>query len=272
MAWRPAPATPLPATVPVWSSADTWLHSLSATLHTVEGEQARAAAHVRLDTVLDVAAAEARAADSRTGRGVTTSHETVAVWVGCSVATVRRVRALMIVLGHACVVTEGRYLTTAEREAAHEAHGGRQIRMASERALIQPRSTANEHLPLWGQISSTSSVSRNVPTHARARVGAASRPSTKNQSRSPRPTLAVQVLAGHLAARLPWLAAGHIGHLCRTLTTLGIDADGWTAQDVIDLLDRRNAVHGLYSLPVGSQRAPLALFAHQMREDRKSVV
>ena len=77
--------------------------------------------------------------------------------------------------------------------------------------------------------------------------------------------MAVQRLAGRLAQRLPWLARGHIGALCHTLSTLGLDDTGWTAQDVLDLLDRRNAEHGLYSVPSSSQREPLALLAHQLR-------
>ena len=77
--------------------------------------------------------------------------------------------------------------------------------------------------------------------------------------------MAVQRLAGRLAQRLPWLARGHIGALCHTLSTLGLDDTGWTAQDVLDLLDRRNAEHGLYSVPSSSQRDPLALLAHQLR-------
>lgn len=77
--------------------------------------------------------------------------------------------------------------------------------------------------------------------------------------------MSVQRLAAGIAQRLPWLARGHIGSLCRTLTVLGLDDTGWSAHDVIDMLDRRNVQLGLYSLTSGSQRDPLALFAHQVR-------
>ena len=76
----------------------------------------------------------------------------------------------------------------------------------------------------------------------------------------------MQRLAAGLAARLQWLARGHIGSLCRTLTVLGLDDTGWSAHDVIDMLDRRNVQLGLYSLTGGSQRDPLALFAHLIQQ------
>ena len=267
-AWRPANGPTLPATVPVWSSAAHWLETLAAALRTPQGEELRAAAKVSADTLIDVAAADARAADSRTGRGVATAHDTVAKALGCSGKTVQRARLLIEALGFAKTVIVGRYLTTEERAEAHAHHGGDQRRMASERALVVPRHVSNVHLPPWGCFNSHLPTRSDLPKRASARSGAASRQprTTKSPKRcQPRPTIAVQRLAAALAARLPWLARGHIGSLCRTLTVLGLDDTGWSASDVIDMLDRRNVQLGLYSLTGGSQRDPLALFAHQVR-------
>jgi len=177
-------------------------------------------------------------------------------------------RASRSVLGFACTVVPGRYLTTQERAAARAHHGGDQRRMASERALVVPRHVSNVHLPPWGCFNSHLPTRSDLPKRASARSGAASRQprTTKSPKRcQPRPTIAVQRLAAALAARLPWLARGHIGSLCRTLTVLGLDDTRWSASDVIDMLDRRNVQLGLYSLTGGSQRDPLALFAHQVR-------
>ncbi len=267
-AWRPSDGPTLPATVPVWSSAAHWLETLTAAITTPEGEELRAAAKVSIDTLLDVAAADARAADSRTGRGVTTAHETVAKALGCSAKTVQRARSLLEALGFAVTVVGGRYLTTEERAAATAHHGGDQRRMASERALLVPRSLTNVHLPRRGKSSSTLTSRSGLPTRADARGEAAPRPAPKRKAaRSflPRPPVAVQRLAAGLAQRLPWLARGHIGSLCHTLTRLGLDDVGWTAHDVIDMLDRRNLDIGLFEPSPSSQRDPLALFAHQVR-------
>ncbi len=267
-AWRPVNGPTLPASVPVWSSAGHWLETLAAALQTREGEELRAAARVRADTLIDVAAADARAADSRTGRGVTTAHETVAKALGCSAKTVQRARSLLEALGFARTVVLGRYLTADERADARAHHGGDQRRMASERALLVPRSLSNVHLPRGGCVISDVRSRTEVPKRADARSGAATRqPGTKGSSPScpSRPPIAIQRLAAGLAQRLPWLARGHIGSLCRTLAALGLDDTGWSAHDVIEMLDHRNLTLGLYSLPATTQRDPLALFAHQVR-------
>lgn len=267
-AWRPPDGPRLLPTVPAWRNADDWLAGLSEALRTPEGEEKRAAAKVSADTLIDVAAADARAADSLTGRGVTTAHDTVAKALGCSAKTVQRARLLIEALGFARTVVLGRYLTTQERAEANAHHGGNQRRIASERALLAPRPKRNVHLPLGGAVTTHLPSSCALPRRASARPGAASRQASTTQTRrsqAPRPTLAVQRLAASLAMRLPGLSRGHIGSLCRTLTVLGVDDDGWSAQDVLDVLDRRNVTLGWYSLPSSSQREPLALFAHQMR-------
>lgn len=269
-AWQPAHEATLPATVPVWSGAADWLSRLGAALDGPQGVTAREQTNlsIRTATVLDVAAVDARAANSRTGRDVMTAHETVATELGCSPKTVQRARTLIEALGYARTVVRGRYLTAQEREEARQHHGKTQLRMASRRALVVPRPQPNVHLPRRGDLCSQGSVRKYLPKHAQARAEAAPRPATKKKAAARsgvRPPLGVQRLAARIAERLPWLRGTHLWALCRTLMALDVDETGWTARDVIELLDRRNVALGLYSLPSGSQRAPLRLFAHQLR-------
>jgi hypothetical protein len=137
-----------------------------------------------------------------------------------------------------------------------------------------PRRPGNVHLPRRGQGSSHLPGLTVIPKGPAAAINdetrAASRPAATRKARRrhtrARPSLAVQRLAAGLALRLPWIATAHIGSLCHLLTTLGLDHNGWTAQDVLDLLETRNRRLGLYSIPPGGQRDPLALFAHELRD------
>lgn len=269
--WRPEPTEEVcrqRATTPAWWSAQDWLTRLSVAVATPQGEAARAAAKVSRATMMAVAAVDARTADHRTGRDVQTAHATVARALGCCAKTVQRARQLMEALGFARTIELGRYLTAPERVEAHSRHGGHQLRMASDRVLTMPRIAyqhENVHLPRRGQsCGSVTSVGR-TPTRADARAGGAPRPSATTR-KGPRPTLAMQRLAARLAARLPWLAHRHLWALCRTLAAVGIQPEDWTAGDLVNLLDRRNADRGLYSLAPTTQRDPLALLAHQLRD------
>lgn len=247
---------------PAWTSAAGWLDSLAAHLVTPEADQIRRQTSIRAETVLDVAAEDARAADSRTGRHVSTAHATVAALLGCSTKTVQRARTLVEQLGYAVTVAAGRYLTSTERLAAHEHHGGHQHRIASERALTVPRLSTNVHLPRRGQVVNTVQLRSNSPRRATARRG---RTATRTRSTNEAQPLAVQQLAAALASRLPWLARGHIGSLCSALTTLGIDATTWTARDVIERLDAANAAAGRTQPAAQDQRNPIGLFISQAR-------
>lgn len=272
------------STVTAWTSPAAWLESLAATLATAEGEALRAQFRIRAATVLDVARVETRAADARTGRNVCTAHETVAAEVGCSVSTVRRARDLITALGHAVTLAGGRYLTAAEREEARAAHGCRQVRAASTRALTMPRPRPNEHLPRRGEFFSSLPSRSGLPSRAHALDRAATRPQDQPSKTTTRPEgqprrrrpcsgsvpkpprpLWVQYLAAGLAERLPWLTQGrHIGALCDVLTAANVPA-GWTAATLLATIDQGNTERGLYALRAHQQRNPLALFAHQLR-------
>lgn len=258
--WRP---TSPPTAQPGWPGATGWLAGLTAMLQTLEGDTRRRQLAIRLETVLDVAAEDARAADSRTGRHVTTAHATVAAILGCSTKTVQRARLLLEGLGYATTVTPGRYLTTAERAAARLVHGGDQRRMASERTLTVPRSSTNVHLPRRGASSPTSLVRDGLPSSGIAARHRRRQP--QKRVKKDRPSLAVQKLGAGLARDVPWLARGHIGHLCHGLEALNLDNIGWTARDVLTLLDTHRRNHGWAGIDPAHQRNPVALFIAQLR-------
>jgi len=261
------------SSLPAWLGATHWLASLGDALASSSGAGILASVRIRAATVLAVARADARSADRRTGRNLATAHATVAAAVGRSVSTVRRARAVIAELGYSVTVTRGRYLTATEREAARAEHGGRQVRAASLRALTLPREAFDagiirEHLPRRGSPTGDLTSSVDLPTRAsaRGRNSTTTRrgPRRRGPARTPRP-LSVQRMAAKVAARLPWLARGHIGRLCDILAGLCLDP-AWSADDLIDAIDEHNRVRGLYALPADSQRNPLALFNTQARQ------
>lgn len=261
--WRPPAARPCPRLC--WLSAPSWLAGLAKALAGPQGAKLRSQKHIAVETLLDIAAVDARTANGRTGRGVCTSHAHVAKVLGCSEKTVQRARWVIEKLGFAVVVEVGRRLNAEERSLARQHHGGRQVNIASERALVQPRSRP----------SSSSVVRQLVPLSRRDQVPRKSlvcdsdqtrvsaRRSKKTRSR-PRPSLEVQRLAADLAVQDPRLGRGHIGRLCRGLEVLGIDACGWTAKDVFEAITCYNQDRGLFEPRI--PKNPIGLLIHQMRQ------
>lgn len=258
--WSPEPAPGTYGPLPAWTSGAHWFDALMDVLATSTGEELRRAARVAPDTLLRVARADWLVADVDTGRGVTTAHETVAAALGMCGKTVQRARALMESLGFAATVLEGRYLTRAERHEAHAAHGGRQLRVASTRALIMPRpvttiaavptsrtietfgSVENVHLPRRRPLTSTTPVKRHSPTRGEPRSEAASRQprrrSDAKRNSTGRPavprSIELQRFAAALAQRIPWLARGvHIGHVVGMLDRTGIDVSEWSVEGLM---------------------------------------
>ncbi len=177
------------APIPAWTSSAAWFDAVMDALRTPEGEELRRRAKVAPDTLFRVANADRVAADVTTGRGVATAHETVAAVLGMCKKTVQRTRKLLEALGLAVTVVEGRYLTVAERQAAERAHGGRQIRAASVRALTMPKGVAveNVHLPRRGSVSSITPDLKVKQTRASALKSAASRRPRASTKRTPSP-------------------------------------------------------------------------------------
>lgn len=266
------------AGIEAWSGRGHWFATLAAVLATGAGDELRRAARVAPDTLLRVAEADSAVADRRTGRGVTTSHESVAGALGMSAKTVQRARDLMIALGFAAVLVEGRYLTNEERQEARLMHGGDQRRAASLRALTLPRdrpAVENVHLPRREVLKPSTHVLENSPTRASARVEPAARARlrkmkrTTGRHRSAHATawpIDLQRFAGHLVQRLPWLAEGvHIGSVCRVIAVTGVDVERWSADDLMVLFEAVNVARGWAALSRGHVRRPLGFLAAQVR-------
>ena len=256
MSWTPPLVAGSYSRLPAWSDRSRWLAQVAAVITTDEGELARASAHVAVDTLLRVAAADAAAADQRTGRNVATAHDTVAAALGMSAKTVQRARTLLERLGLAVTVWAGRYLTVAERVAARRRHGQVQLRAASTRALISPKKAValtpveNVQLPRRGHHTPTPHHSKNSSTRVTARRKPASMP--------PIP-VGVQKLAAQLAQRMPWLARDrHIGALAKLLHRHRLDVDaGWNAERLLHVLEQHNRATGQSVPDPARQHNPL---------------
>lgn len=264
--WHPPVAPGAYAAHPAWRTRDQWLVAVVVALASTDGQAVLRRIHILPATVQRIARADSLSADTLTGRGVATSHETVAARTAVSVSTVRRARKVLEALGFEVVVLPGRYMTREEREQAALHHGGRQIKFASVRSLVVPRTWAHvehEHLPRRGSVSSSSHVSEWLPKRERkrSRSGAATRPktSTKRDGRGRTRPMEVQRLAARLTQRLPWLAQGHIGRLCDLLEDLGLDETTWTAQDILTALENDSTASGLFVPAARDQRNPLGL-------------
>lgn len=288
--WRPEAKKPLTPVTPVWWGKTRWLNALGKALESergraacsnIAGPNSRRPQSIRPATVMDVAVIEARTADHATGRNVCTSNKTVADILGCCPRTVQRARGVINRLGFAIVVDRGRYLTRDERTAAFEIHGRRQVRCASERALIMPKPMTSENkkvrLPRSG-VEVSKETSRFITQAPASRAAgnqamkqgpqkSAETPSKPRRRSSQRFDLATKKLAAGLAARLQVLCQGkHIGSLCRILAHHGMNSDGWTPGDVLRLIEDRNKERGLYTLAFANQRDPLGLFAYALAD------
>jgi hypothetical protein len=275
--WSLTPAKGAYAEVVAWTSGAAWFDALMDCLATADGDQCRRRVSVSAGTLLRVARADWLSADVATGRGVSTAHETVAHELGMCKRTVQRARELMETLGFAVTVQTGRYLTTGERKAAHQVHGGRQHRAASVRALTLPKKqlVENVHLPSPREGQSLSPVIKSSPTRAHARRLVAALPqqrSMKNKrrvsDRKPR-TLADQRLAAELVARLPWLDNGrHIGAVSLFLCRLGVTGQEWTAHGLLEAVNQFCADTGARTVDPRAHRDPTAYLAWLINKAR----
>lgn len=277
------------AAVSAWTSGAGWFDALMDRIQTAEGRAARAGL-VSAGTLLAVARADWLTADVETGRGVTTSHETVAERVGMSKRQVQRARDVISSLGFAVTIVYGRYLTTGERSAAHEAHGGDQVRAASVRALTMPTPAVDTvHLPAPRRGDRLGTVLKSSPKRASAQKVAAPRPPAaakrKNPGRRrhvtaalPRPVdlqrFAARLVDGDerdtIQRRLPWVLRSpgsdrdrHIGALCDVLDGAGIDPARWRPRELVETIDRWHDNTGRRTL-AGTARDPLRYLAWQL--------
>jgi hypothetical protein len=181
---------------------------------TPAGDTHRRRISISLKTFMKCVEAEASMASRRDGRGITTSHETLARMIGMSKITARRARALMEALDCLVTVRTGRYLFHLERLAATAHHGGKQLRMASIRALNMPKlleSVPNEHLATASRFNPPTHLVKSNPRSGKPHSEPAPR-AQQRQKRAkfvpgadqPRP-LPLQRLAARLVSNIPWL-------------------------------------------------------------------
>jgi hypothetical protein len=273
-------------------SGETWFDALMDYLATQEGESRRAAARVAIGTLLRVARAEWLAADKLTGRGVSTSHETVARQLELSTKTVKRARDLLVALGFAVVVVRGRHLNSSERAEARALHGRFQDRAASLRALTVPRpSSTDENVtpPRSGAVNSSSDLPEVENQRAQARSGRheplplprSDRPRRQNtpQRRQDRPGVPIRRprscqpwpeaeyrFADELRNRLPALREYHPSTICRLLDRTHIAAARWTVTSLLDAIALSSQARGgIPFAAAADQRNPLAYLAQVLR-------
>lgn len=279
--WSLTPADGAYAALPAWTSARAWMALVERVLGSERATQLRGK-KISVGSAILVARADMAAADVRTGRGVSTSHETVAKRLGMSKRTVGEARRLLEKLGLAVTVVMGRHLSPAERSQAKRLHGRYQEAAASVRALVMPRPTSPVdtcHLPRRGSVLKTSPVQKWSPTRAGARETAASRPKPRRRSTrrvapptSPRPievqrfTWAVARNYG-LDAGGPPTATGalhggrHIGQLSNILQRYDVTPDRYTLATLRAELDEAMAAAKILPLENGQKRDRLAHFA-----------
>jgi|GEM_PF-4532437 len=259
--WAPDPVAGALSKIPAWGNRQRWLLAVSLMLVTPEGKAAINATRSSRPMVMRVARADAKAADSRTGREVRTSHGFVARRLRVSAESVRHARYVLERLGLSVTVVAGRYLTAGERAEARSVHGGWQRRIASTRALTLPKRLAvlvARHLPRRGSVSSSSSVSLQSPSNAGTRNRR--REGTNRQAMG----LPWQRLAAQVVQILPNLGEKHIGNLSRGLARLPIDPGEVTGAWLVRLVELRNRAKG-YTQPV-EPRSQMGLFLHQIRQ------
>lgn len=227
----------------VWQTRPQWITRTAAELACEPGRQLCRQRHLSPRTAMFVARATAQLADSRTGRGVTASNETIgrlaAELAGrakpFSHDVVSNARAVFAALGLAVEVAKGRYLTAQERFLAAVHHDGVQLRAASTWALTSPRRWyTKSYLPRRGSTGSITPRRKYSPS-TRKRAQAPSGRCTKTH-RSPRP-LSAQLVTAQLVQRAHGLDNGrHLGTLVDVINEL-VDCDRWTGSDLAALLD-----------------------------------
>lgn len=232
-----------PATTPMWTSRTGWIEAAAAWAASPDFVRVRASLgsdkplSMTAATFGAVATVMAEFADHATGRNVAVTKAVIAARVGCSPETVKRAWRLLSAAGLAVKVREGHGSSSAPSVGNRAAVWHLVSRPAQTTEMSD--SVTNVPLPPKAGVCCLSPVGNYSPS-ARQRAPGQSfhqQPRPRRRWRAtPRP-LAVQRLAGQLAARAHGLHRGHIGALCDAITTAGIDPARWTAQTVQAALD-----------------------------------
>ncbi|MFE5703220.1 hypothetical protein [Rhodococcus koreensis] len=270
--------------IPVWSGKGLWLRQVRhAVTNTDTGRAAVKQRRIGVETMMAVAAAHARFADSTTGRDITASVAKIGRVAGVSESVVQRARRVLRDLGVGHEVVRGRLLQSREFMAAELHHGGHQRGAASVWALSSPRWVIEATpRPAAAQRRSPTRSAHRVQTHQQRRQrqqAAATKAAASNPQLSGRDTLSLgsnvlekfsrkreltkraphagatttntnrplhtQRAAAQLAHLAPALTPdGHIGQLVDVLVRTGIDTTRWTGRDIADALTRDTQSRG----------------------------
>lgn len=251
------------ARIPVWTNRHMWLLNARRVFHSPKGTTLRRAYGGLSETAfMDVMRVDAATADSRTGRNVYTSHETVSFRCQRPVATVRRARQIAERLGLAVTVDRGRYLPRRDWFRAGRTWNPLQRRKASTRALTMSRpqviaqyaacagsshssrrSRGIGHLPLRGSAPSILPLKKTHQTRERA----------ARKEKTPPPSLSALKLAGRLAATAPHLGRhGHLNGLARVLERhLGASLEAWTSSVLLHRINLATIAPQTITNPIG---------------------
>lgn len=223
-------------TVPGWTSRAGWIEAVREWAESPAFRALRAP--IGAATLVAIAVVWAGFADHATGRNAAVTRARIAAIMGCDVRTITRAWAALRAAGFAVEVRRGHGSSSTpsagNRPSIHH--------LISRRAEHAPAAdpVQNVHLPPSGGSSSlrlvenySPSARTRAPEHGPAQCFKAAR---RRWRATPRP-LALQRLAGQLAARAHGLDHGHIGAICDAITAAGIDPAIWSAQALRDALD-----------------------------------
>lgn len=218
----------------MWISRACWIADLERWAASETGAAARSRLHVRIPTLLAVAAALAARADHATGRHCAVTNAAVAHAAGCSVRTVTTVRMLLAESGLAVEITRG---TGSSATPSHR-------RRPSVWHLISARRPVDKtrfcHLPPSRSDRRSSHVLKNSPS---ARPSAARARKSSRNEQPPRP-LTVQQIAAEIAAGSVGLDRVHPGHLCDALMGSHLDLQSWTGRQILAAFNADMAARG----------------------------
>jgi hypothetical protein len=242
---------------------------------TPAGDAHRRRISISLRTFMKCVEAEASMASSRDGRGITTSHDTLARMIGMSKITARRARALMEALDCLTTVQTGRYLLHLERLQATAHHGGKQLRAASVRALNMPKifeSVPNEHLATASRFNPSTHLVKSNPRSGKPH----SEPAPRAQQRQKRAkfvpgadqprSLPLQRLAARLVSSIPWLPDDlSTLRVQRIVHRSGFDADRFFYGDLIAMWQAIDESMGQTPKNAGDVKDPEAYLVVRMK-------
>jgi len=257
------------------TSRTAWANAVLSVVMTPAGEAHRRRISISLRTFMKCVEAEASMASARDGRGITTSHDTLARMIGMSKITARRARALLEALDCLITVQTGRYLLHLERLEATAHHGGKQLRAASVRALNMPKNleaVPNEHLATASRFNPTTYLFKSSPRRGKPH----SEPAPRAQQRQKRAkfvpgadqprSLPLQRLAARLVSSIPWLPNDlSTLRVQRIVHRSGFDANRFSYGDLIAIWQAIDESMGQTPKNAGDVNDPEAYLVVRMK-------